>query len=172
MFIRFLRENVYAAAVLTIFRLYLGWQWLTAGWGKVTEEGGFSAAGFLSGAAANEEVIENYPTYHVFLENIVIPNDGLFSFMVSWGQLLVGLGLLAGVLTTAAVFFGMSMNFAFMFAGTVSSNPWMVLVAVFVLVAGYNAGRFGGDYWVIPYLREKVFKGKLGSKPDNSSDAV
>lgn len=156
MFMNLLRNNNIVAGVLAVIRVYLGYKWLTAGWGKVT--GGFSAEGFLTGAVNNEAVMNNYPTFHAFVENIALPNAGMFSFMVAWGELLVGLGLILGVLTTTAAFFGIMMNFSFMFAGTVSSNPWMVLLTVFILAAGYNAGKFGGDRWVIPFIREKLFK--------------
>lgn len=162
MIMEFLRNNKIAAGVLTILRVYIGWQWLSAGWGKVTGEP-FNAGGYLNGVVANEAVAAQYPTYHAFIENFALPNAGVFSFMVAWGELLVGLGLLLGVLTTAAAFFGIMMNFAFLFAGTISSNPWMVLLTVFILAAGYNAGRIGGDRWVIPYLRSMVFKNKVTS---------
>lgn len=163
MFMNFLRNNSIAAAILTVLRVYLGWQWLTAGWGKVSN--GFDASGYLTGVVNNEMVIEQYPTYHAFIENFAIPNSSVFSFMVAWGELLVGLGLLVGVFTTAAVFFGMVMNFAFMFAGTVSSNPLLILISIFIIAAGYNAGHYGGDRWVIPYLRTKVFKMKSKEQP-------
>jgi len=52
MFVRFLRESKIAAALLLILRLYLGYKWLTSGWGKITG-GGFNASGFLQGAVAN-----------------------------------------------------------------------------------------------------------------------
>ncbi len=159
MFMDFLRNNTVAAGILTILRVYLGWQWLTAGWGKAFGE--FDASGYLNGVLENETVIEYYPTYHAFIENVALPNSGLFSFLVAWGEVLVGLGLILGVLTTAAAFFGIVMNFAFMFAGTISSNPWMVLLTIFILAAGYNAGKFGGDRWIIPYMRSTLFKGKL-----------
>ncbi|MBU9714917.1 DoxX family protein, partial [Bacillus tamaricis] len=129
------------------------------GWGKVT--GDFNAGGYLNGVVANEAVMTQYPTYHAFIENFALPNAGVFSFMVAWGELLVGIGLILGVLTTAAAFFGIMMNFAFMFAGTISSNPWMILLTVFILAAGYNAGRIGGDRWVMPYIKATVFKGKF-----------
>ncbi|MFC4736404.1 DoxX family membrane protein [Bacillus daqingensis] len=151
MFMDFLRNNRIAAGILTFLRLYLGWAWLTAGWGKVV--GGFDASGYLQGVVANADVAAQYPTYHAFIEHIALPNAGLFSFMVAWGELLVGLGLILGVFTTAAAFFGIVMNFAFLFAGTISTNPLLVLVTIFILAAGANAGRFGGDRWVIPYLR-------------------
>lgn len=46
------------------------------------------------------------------------------------------------------------MNFAFLFSGTVSSNALLVLISVFIIVAGYNAGKIGADYYVIPALRK------------------
>ena len=159
MIMDFLRNNVIAAVILAVVRVYVGWQWLTAGWDKAFGE--FDAGGFLQGAIGNEAVQETYPTYHAFLEGFALPNSGLFSFMVAWGEVAVGLGLILGVLTTAAAFFGITMNFAFLFAGTVSSNPFLILLTIFILVAGYNAGKFGGDRWVIPALRDKVFKGKI-----------
>ncbi|WP_078593495.1 DoxX family membrane protein [Evansella clarkii] len=161
MFMDFIRNNKIAAGILTFVRLYLGWSWMTAGWGKITGEEGFNAAGYLNGVVANEMVMEQYPTYHAFIESFALPNAGIFSFMVAWGEFLVGLGLLLGILTTAAAFFGIMMNFAFMFAGTISSNPFMILLTIFILAAGYNAGRIGGDRWVIPYIRTVLFRGKL-----------
>lgn len=158
MFMDFIRNNKIAAGILTLLRVYIGWQWLTAGWGKIAGAEPFDASGYLNGVVGNETVMETYPTYHAFIETFALPNAGMFSFMVAWGEFLVGLGLILGVLTTAAAFFGIMMNFAFMFAGTVSSNPFLVLLTIFILAAGYNAGKFGGDYYVIPYLRSKLFK--------------
>ncbi|MCT8139280.1 DoxX family protein [Anaerobacillus sp. CMMVII] len=158
MFMNFLRNNVYASGILTVLRVYLGWKWLTGGWGKITGEP-FNAGGYLNGAINNPVMSgENlvYPTYVSFLENIAIPNAGVFSFMVAWGEFLVGLGLILGILTTAAAFFGVVMNFSFIFAGTISTNPWMILIAMFVLAAGANAGKFGGDYYVLPYLKQLI----------------
>jgi thiosulfate dehydrogenase (quinone) large subunit len=157
----FLRENRIAAGILTVIRLYLGWAWMTGGWGKITS-GGFDAGGFLNGALANPVADKAtgaalYPTYNAFIEGIALPNVGIINFLIPWGEFLVGVGLILGCLTTAAMFFGLMMNFMFMFAGTVSTNPWMVLLGVIILAAGANAGKFGADYYVLPYLR-KVMK--------------
>ncbi len=51
MFGEFLRNNKIVAGVLTFLRVYLGWMWLSAGWGKVT--GDFNAGGYLNGSIAN-----------------------------------------------------------------------------------------------------------------------
>ena len=154
--VKFLRENIYASYGLLVLRLWLGYDWLTAGWGKLTGDQPFSAAGLI-GRAIEKPVTSHdhvvYPIFTSFLEGVAMPNVGLFSFMVAWGEFLVGLGLILGALTTAAMFFGMFMNFMFMFAGTVSSNPWMVLLSIFILVAGSNAGKWGLDRWILPYIR-------------------
>jgi thiosulfate dehydrogenase (quinone) large subunit len=162
MFNNFLRENKVAAYILTVLRLYLGYEWLTAGFHKIT--GGFDASGFLKGAIANPvkgpdgSVV--FGTYVGFLKNFALPNSHIFNVLVPWGELLVGLGLILGCLTTAAMFFGLMMNFAYVMAGTVSTNPWDILLGVFILAAGLNAGRIGLDRWVIPYIRKFSAKEK------------
>ncbi|QQE74734.1 DoxX family membrane protein [Brevibacillus composti] len=155
-----LRSNIYASGALALIRVYLGWAWLTAGWHKVTS--GFDATQYLSNAI-NKPVMESgtgslmYPNFVGFLKSFALPNVELINLMIPWGEFLVGLGLLLGILTTAATFFGLVMNFMFLFAGTVSSNPWMILLGGIILAAGFNAGRLGGDYWVVSYLRTTLF---------------
>lgn len=158
-----LRNNRYAAIVLTLVRLYLGWEWTKAGWHKLT--GGFDAGGYLKGAIA-KPVLESgtqarvYPNFVGFLHDFALPNVKLFNFLVPWGELLVGIGLLLGAFTTAAVFFGLLMNFMYMFAGTVSTNPWLVLLGFFIIAAGSNAGKIGLDHYLLPLVRQWWMKGK------------
>ncbi|MGG0720485.1 DoxX family protein [Robertmurraya massiliosenegalensis] len=158
---KLLRENNIVAGILTVVRIYLGWAWMSAGWGKLT--GGFDAAGFLKGAVANPVMHDGQAVYGgwvSFLESFAIPNASLFNVMIPLGEFLVGLGLILGCLTTAAAFFAMVMNFSFMLSGTVSHNPTDIMMAVFIAAAGYNAGKFGLDRFVLPYLRKLVGKGK------------
>ncbi|MCL6443310.1 MAG: DoxX family protein [Alicyclobacillus sp.] len=159
-FTNWLRTNKTAAVLLTILRVYLGWGFLRAGWEKITATDGFSAIGYLKFSAANPVVGPTkhilYPWFNAFISDFAIPHVGLFNVLVPWGEFLVGVGLILGTLTTAAVFFGMLMNFVYMFAGTVSENPMDILMGMFIIVAGFNAGRFGGDYWVIPWLRRVI----------------
>ncbi|MNR38820.1 hypothetical protein D3C85_1569550 [compost metagenome] len=57
------------------------------------------------------------------------------------------------------------MNFMFMFAGTVSTNPWLMLLGIVVILGGANAGRFGLDRYVLPWLRkrfDRLIKRKAG----------
>jgi len=155
-----LRGNKVAAWLLTVLRLYVGYTWITAGYHKLT--GGFDAAGFLKGAIANPvkgpDGAVVFGWYVDFLKHFAMPNVDIFNTIVPVGEFLVGLGLILGCLTTAAMFFGLVMNFAYLFAGTISSNPMDILLGVFIVVAGYNAGRIGLDRWVIPFIRRTTFK--------------
>jgi thiosulfate dehydrogenase (quinone) large subunit len=160
MFNTFLRENKIAAAILTVLRLYLGYSWLTAGYHKLT--GGFDAAGFLKGAIANPvkgpDGAVVFGWYVDFLKHVALPNVDVFNVLVPWGETLIGLGLILGCLTTAAMFFGLVMNFSFFLAGTVSHNPRDIFLGFIILTAGYNAGRFGLDRWVVPFFRKMTNK--------------
>jgi thiosulfate dehydrogenase (quinone) large subunit len=153
--LNFIRENKVVAGILTFIRIYIGYAWLTAGIGKLTG-GGFDASGFIQGAIANaggdHPAVQGW--WATFLEAVALPNAELFSFMVMWGEILVGTALILGIFTNFAALMGMTMNFAFLFSGTVSTNAQMVLLTVFIVVAGYNAGRFGLDRWVLPFVKE------------------
>lgn len=161
MFAKWLRENNVSAGILTVLRLYLGYSWMTAGWGKLTGEG-FDASGYLKNAIANPVKGPDgdavYSWYVSFLENFALPNIDVFNFIVPLGEFLIGLGLILGALTTAAMFFGLVMNFSFFLAGTVSHNPTDILLGFIILFAGYNAGRYGLDRWIVPFIRKTVFK--------------
>jgi thiosulfate dehydrogenase (quinone) large subunit len=160
MFNKFLRENKIAAAILTVLRLYLGYSWLTAGYHKLT--GGFDAAGFLKGAIANPvkgpDGLLVTEWYVNFLKHVALPNVDVFNVLVPWGETLIGLGLILGCLTTAAMFFGLVMNFSFFLAGTVSHNPRDIFLGFIILTAGYNAGRIGLDRWVVPFFKKMTNK--------------
>ncbi|GIO26724.1 DoxX family protein [Ornithinibacillus bavariensis] len=150
----FIRENKVFAGLLTIIRVYIGYTWLTAGIGKLTG-GGFDASGFIQGAIASaggeHPAVQGW--WAAFLENVALPYADLFSMMVMLGEVLVGAALILGIFTNFAAVMGMTMNFAFLFSGTVSTNAQMVLLTILLAVAGFNAGRYGLDRWVIPFLK-------------------
>lgn len=158
MFMKFLRESITASFILAVLRIYLGYTWITAGYHKLTT--GFDASGFLKGAIANPVKATDgsmvFPTYVGFLKNFALPNANIFDVMIPIGEFLVGLGLILGCLTTAAAFFALLMNFSYLMAGTISTNPLDILLGFFIITAGYNAGRFGLDRWIIPLIRRST----------------
>ncbi|GAB3805966.1 DoxX family protein [Virgibacillus kimchii] len=155
----FLFNDTRSAWIWLIVRLYLGWAWLTAGWGKVTdaawtgENAGAAVEGYLSGAVATAEEGGDVPGWYAwFIENVALPNSTVFSYMVAYGELLVGLGLIVGLLTGIAAFFGSLMNVSFLLAGTLSTNPILFILATWIVLAWKNAGWYGLDRWALPLL--------------------
>ncbi|GAB3792699.1 DoxX family protein [Virgibacillus kimchii] len=153
----FLRNSSIAAGILVFLRVYIGYQWMVAGYGKIAG-GQFDASGYLQGAvaAAGGENPTVQAWWGTFLETVALPNAELFTFVVMWGELLVGIALILGIFTNFSALMGITMNFAFLFSGTVSTNAQMVLITVFIIAAGANAGKYGLDRWVIPFLKDRV----------------
>ncbi|WP_262174109.1 DoxX family protein [Saccharococcus sp. Marseille-Q5394] len=156
---RFLFSDTRSAVIWLVIRLYVGYAWLTAGWGKVSsdawtgEHAGTALQGFINGALTKaQEGGDVSGWYALFLENTVLPNAKLFSFFVAYGELLVGLGLIFGLLTGIAAFFGALMNVSFLFAGTLSSNPMLFILATWLVLAWKVAGWYGLDRWALPKL--------------------
>ena len=155
---RWLFSNTISAWIWLVLRLYLGYSWLMAGIGKVTSDvwtganAGVAIEGFMGGALAKAESGDVAGWYAWFLESVVIPNATPFSYMVAWGEVLIGLGLIVGLLTGIAAFFGALMNMYFLLAGTVSTNPVMFIIAVFLIMAWKVSGWYGLDRWVLPRL--------------------
>lgn len=158
--VKFLRNNIVASWILAILRVYIGWQWVTAGWEKLHTPGGFHAEGMIAGALHQGTAAKPYayPWFQSFLTATTNNGHdaGLFNVLVPWGELLVGLGLIFGTLTIAAAFFGLLMNFTYLLSGVVSTNPTFVLIQFLILIAGFNAAKIGLDYWVTPFLRKHI----------------
>lgn len=149
-----LRQSKGAAIVFLVIRLYLGYTFLSAGLGKLMS-GNFDASGFVQGALARSDagVIQSW--WGSFLEGIVLPNAEIFSFLVMWGETLVGLALLLGAFTGFAAFMGILMNISFLLSGAVQQNLVFIILGLVLLIGGVNAGRYGVDRWIMPSLRNK-----------------
>jgi thiosulfate dehydrogenase (quinone) large subunit len=169
---RFLWSDVRLSWLWLILRLYVGYEWLTAGWAKIQSpvwfgsQAGTALTGFIKGALA--KATGAHPDvqgwYSWFLSNVVLPNAATWSVVVSVGEVLVGLGLILGIFTGIAAFFGSFMNFNYLLAGTVSLNPTLFLISAFLFMAWKTAGWIGLDHWVLPMFGTpwspgKVFKG-------------
>ncbi|WP_163100652.1 DoxX family protein [Peribacillus alkalitolerans] len=147
-----------AGVIWTVLRVWLGIEWLKAGWGKATGE--FDAGGFMKGAIA--KATGEHPAvqgwYATFLENFALPNADFFSFLVTWGEVLVGMGLILGIATIPALIAGAFMNLNFLLAGTTSTNPILYTIAVILLFAGTGAYQYGLDRWTVPFLKNRFVK--------------
>lgn len=149
-----LRQSKGTAVVFLVIRLYLGYTFLSAGLGKLMS-GNFDASGFVQGALARSDagVIQSW--WGSFLEGIVLPNAEVFSFLVMWGETLVGLALLLGAFTGFAALMGILMNISFLLSGAVQQNLVLIVLGLVLLIGGTNAGRYGVDRWIMPSLKNR-----------------
>lgn len=157
----------------TIIRVYLGWSWLTAGWGKIGNPAwtktGLAVKGFFTGAVTVPEGGKSVIAYDWFRNFLTFLLEGehyvWMGKLIAWGEVLVGIGLILGALVGFAAFFGALMNFNFMLAGTASTNPVMFLLSILVIAAWKIAGYYGVDRWLLPMIgtpwQRKSASGKL-----------
>lgn len=154
-FAHFFFYNKDSAWLWLILRVYVGYEWVIAGWGKIVnpagvwvgDKAGVAVSGFLNGALAKTagEHPDVSAGYAWFINHVALPNATLFSYLVAYGELLVGIALIIGLLTGIAAFFGATMNLNFLFAGTVSTNPYLLLAQIFLILAWRVAGWYGAD---------------------------
>lgn len=152
-----------------ILRIYVGYEWLSAGWGKfnnsawIGEEAGTAVQGFFAGAIAKTGGAHPAVSawYGAFLENFAMNHTVLFSYLVTFGEIAIGAGLILGAFTGIAAFFGAFMNLNFLFAGTTSTNPLLLLIQLFLILAWRNAGWLGLDRWLLPWLGAPWSPGKI-----------
>lgn len=112
--VKFLRTSKIASIILAIIRIYLGVLWTMAGWEKITGGASGAVKGLLTNAVKNPvtgptgKVV--YPWFNDML-SAILPHYKGMSLMVSWGEFLVGLGLIFGCLTTAEASIYVDRNF-------------------------------------------------------------
>jgi thiosulfate dehydrogenase (quinone) large subunit len=159
-FARFLFNNSAAGLFWLPIRLFIGFEWLEAGWHKATGggwlDGGNALAGFWKTAAAVPQQGKppiTYEWYRGFI-NVLLNNHAQtwFAPLITLGELAVGLGLIFGALTGVAAFFGAFMNMSFLLAGSASTNPIMFTGAVGLILAWKVAGYYGVDRYLLPRL--------------------
>lgn len=152
-------------AVWLFVRLILAVEWLRGGWEKVGDAGwtvspvGAAVTGFLNGAIEKSTAGPRPEVPHWYrglIEDIFLPNADVFGYLVAYGELLVGIALAIGLLTRFAALAGVTLSMAFLWAGTTSTNPPMLLLGLGLIFFGQRAGRLGVDGWLLPRLRERI----------------
>jgi thiosulfate dehydrogenase (quinone) large subunit len=159
-FTRFLFSNTQAGLFWLPIRLFLGFAWIEAGWHKLTGtgwiDGGAALAGFWKGAVAVPEgghAPITYEWYRDFINFLLTGHhETWFAWVVTLGELAIGVGLLLGALTGIAAFFGALMNMSFLLAGSGSTNPVLFTMAIGLILAWRVAGWYGLDRYLLPAL--------------------
>ena len=180
-FTHFFTADIRSAPLWLVVRLYLGYEWLIAGWDKVVNPAWFGAdagapvQGFVQGAIAKTACAPGVAAaachpdvqmwYAAFLQNAVLPNAVAWANAIALGEVLVGLGLIVGLATGIAAFFGFCMNINFLLAGAVSLNPVWLVLALSLMASRRVAGHFGLDRYARPFFRRLRSRGSASAPP-------
>jgi thiosulfate dehydrogenase [quinone] large subunit len=159
-FTRFLFGNSRAGMFWLPIRLFVGFTWLEAGWHKFTGEGWIDGGAALKGYWERAVTVPDtgspaitYDWYRSFIQTLLDSGSYTwFAWLITLGEMAVGIGLLIGMLTGMAAFFGALMNMSFLLAGSGSSNPVMFTLAVGLILAWKVAGYYGVDRYLLPLL--------------------
>jgi thiosulfate dehydrogenase [quinone] large subunit len=161
-FARYLFSNTQAGLFWLPIRLLVGFSWLEAGWHKVSGpgwlDGGSALRGYWESAVKVPETGQGRPPitfewYRDFINTLLNGHhETWFAWLVSFGELAVGLGLILGALVGVAAFFGAMMNMSFLLAGSGSSNPVLFTMAIGLILAWKVAGYYGLDRYLLPLL--------------------
>ncbi|MBU6214525.1 DoxX family membrane protein [Patescibacteria group bacterium] len=173
-FAHFFTANKASAPLWFVIRLYLGYEFLMAGWEKLGSAAWFGSGagaaltGFIHGAVAKTVCAPNIAAaachpdvqmwYASFLQNAVLPNVTVWSNAVVIGELAIGLGLIVGLFTGVAAFFAFFMSLNFLFSGAVSVNPIIIILALPLIASRRVAGYWGLDRFARPCLRRKFHR--------------
>lgn len=156
----------------TIARVYLGYEWLHAGWDKVFGsesaawmKSGVAVKGFSSFAATQltkgDHPAVAYGWYKSFLNWVANGQYHWIAKVVAVGEVAIGLALILGLFTGIAAVAGVMLNFSYMFAGSAGVNPLYVLIGVGIILAWRIAGYYGSDRYVLPLVGTPTEPGRI-----------
>lgn len=114
---------------LALVRILVGLVLLHAGLTKALA-GPFDAGKYLGMFAQNNP----FPLYKSFLEVIIIPHAGIFNYLVPWGEVVLGVALILGLLTNFAVIAAFVMFANYFFAAGHLNPSALYLNAVLALL--------------------------------------
>ena len=121
---------------ITLLRVYTGVFFAWHGYSKITGGPfGESLGGIVTG-----RIDSAFAFFRPFLESVVLPNEAVFGFLVAWGELAIGLALIAG------------------FATRYASVAGAVMVAAFWFTKGQNffAGQNHDSIWLMIFLSSRL----------------
>jgi thiosulfate dehydrogenase [quinone] large subunit len=138
--------------VLAALRIYVGLVWLTYGTSKFGPDWAGGKREFLS--AVTFAASDTGEPFRSFLRNIVIPNQAIFANLIAWGETLVGIALILGLLTKAGAAGGMFLSANYYFAtgnyrlhfGLESIELMLFVLSTYLLISRSDAVLSSDSY--------------------------
>ncbi len=170
-----------AGLIWLVVRVWLGYQWLHAGFEKITGTSGGTFtwkfaytdqswlrssaglkgfAGFALQGAGGERAAVNYGWYASFL-HWLSHGGAWLAPVIALGEVAIGIGLIFGILTGIAAFSAAILTTTFGLAGVAGVNPLFMVFEMLLVLAWRNAGYYGVDRWLLPALGTPWEPGKV-----------
>jgi thiosulfate dehydrogenase [quinone] large subunit len=164
-----------ASVIWLAARLWLGYEWLNAGyqklWGSENAAfwngGGAAVKGFATSGIAGSATGKggaSYGWWAGFLHNFVVPNSSWIAKLVALSEVAIGVLLIIGLFTGVAALAGLVLNLVYMFSGSAGVNPAYAIVALLLVLAWRNAGYFGLDRFALPRMSRLFHHGNRVEK--------
>jgi thiosulfate dehydrogenase [quinone] large subunit len=163
-FVRFLFSDARTAPLWLVIRLYAGFIWLQAGYGKlIGTEGDWMRHGtalerfwmvFPVLQSKGQHPNLAYRWWYDLLRFMLLHGwYTWFAKVIAIAETSIGIGLILGLLVGIAALCGATLNFSYLLTGSAGLNP-VLLVFELAMVAGWKvAGYFGTDGVLLPRVR-------------------
>jgi thiosulfate dehydrogenase [quinone] large subunit len=158
---KFLFSDTRMAVVWLAVRLYVGYAWVEAGLHKIQDpawvDTGLALKGFwlnvtkIPAAPAKPSI--TYDWYRGILQ-FLLDNDVYtwFGKVIAFGETAIGIALIVGAFVGVAAATGAFLNMNFLLAGSASTNPVLLILAILLVLAWKTAGFIGLDNILLPLL--------------------
>lgn len=158
---QFLFDDTRLSVVWLVIRVLVGWEWIQASLHKLSDPAWMQTGEALKGfwvrivavPAAPAKPLIYYDWYRSFIQSLL--DSGAYTWfakLVAIGEFTVGVALIIGAFVGIAAFFGALMNWNFLMAGSLSSNPLLFIGALSLVLAWKIAGYYGVDRFLLPRL--------------------
>lgn len=156
---KFMKENAIVGIIVTLLRIYYGWYFAKAGWGKISlmgTEKAFNPAGFfkfgvlnpegpIAGKAAGGDVVAKLWMW--ITETIFLPMSDVLAYVIPFTEVILGILLILGLFTVVVASIGIFLNTTFLLSGTVYPNVHFIVGQAIVAVCK-NPYHFKLDNYV------------------------
>lgn len=129
--------------IILMIRLGSGFFMLFQGWEKLT--GGFAIDGLVSVIKNNQDSPQ---WFKFFFETVIAHNLELFKWMVQLGEIAIGLGLILGVCTYAASFFGVFIMLNYILADMIFTYPIQLFFFIILLMNKRTLNTISLKYFI------------------------
>jgi thiosulfate dehydrogenase [quinone] large subunit len=158
--VRILFSSSRFAWLWATLRVWLGYQWIEASLHKVGDpnwvQTGAAIRGFWEKAVtfpSTGKPPASLDWYRFFLQSLLnVHAETLMGKMIAYGEMLLGIALIVGALVGVAAFMGAFLSWNYLMAGSVSTNPLLIVAAILLIMAWKVAGYYGLDRYVLLWL--------------------